>query len=905
MPKKSNFKKSNSSILFIMAALLFTFTGWAQTSTFTSTTDGNWNDITWGPTGVPSTLDDVIINTTVTIPFGTPLVEVNNLTIGQSGKLIVNGYLKVNGNLSMVNNYPEFSMGTDAIVTVVGDFLASNQVEISVSSYLIIQGDFNKGGSVDQGTLAIDPTSLYIFGTADGFTQLEPAPNGDVVYGDVTAYVNDAETFPAELLALTSCFAISELLGQTVCTTNDVTFSIDPVGSVVYQWQEKILGGVWAITGTNSPSITIPNATVSMSGNKYRVLLTPVDTNSNCQIAISLAATLAVISENSWTGATSTDWNDASNWSCNSVPIATRDVLIPTVLTNYPNLPTGITGLCNNLTIQAGASLVLTQGTIQINGILSNSGSFDAQVGTVNFTGSAAQTIPANSFLNNRVKNLTLSNSSGVTNSGSLNITGILKATTGDFNTTGSTLTLVSDAAQTALIDGSGNGTITGNVTMQRLVDPAFGYKLISAPVQGVTVGDFSSVVDLSSTFETFYTYDENREISTGVGATGYIPYVDPSGILGVFKGYAVNFGGVNSPKTVEVTGTVTSGPQSINLSNNNGTYTKGFNLVGNPYPSPIDWAAGGWTKTNVDNALYFFTTSGIDQYTGVYTSAVNGAGGPSVIPSMQGFFVHVTDGAYPVSAVLSLTDAVRVNNFSNEFVKSPEEQKKTITLSAKFDDSNLKDDLLFYFDRSASKGFDSCLDALKLMNTDPSVPNLYCLTNTKQAISINAIPDIIGGTETVIPLGISTAVNNWVTISLNHLPYDLASNYIYLIDMDENKVIDLQQKSKYRFFGNAGKNESRFELRISNTPISIDEVIFDELFSLDNSNGTIKVKMNLNRGEVGDIKVASLTGQILDTHFVANKDVVEITGIKSTGLYIISFYTTNGVFSKKVIIKN
>jgi hypothetical protein len=143
MPKKSNFKKSNSSILFIMTALLFTFTGWAQTSTFTSTTDGNWNDITWGPTGVPSTLDDVIINTTVTIPFGTPLVEVNNLTIGQSGKLIVNGYLKVNGNLSMVNNYPEFSMGTDAIVTVVGDFLASNQVEISVSSYLIIQGDFN------------------------------------------------------------------------------------------------------------------------------------------------------------------------------------------------------------------------------------------------------------------------------------------------------------------------------------------------------------------------------------------------------------------------------------------------------------------------------------------------------------------------------------------------------------------------------------------------------------------------------------------------------------------------------------------------------------------------------------------------------------------------------------------
>jgi hypothetical protein len=679
--------------------------------------------------------------------------------------------------------------------------------------------------------------------------------------------------------------------------TSNLNVPLNTTDVVTYAW-----------TGPNSYTSTLANPVIanSLTTMSGTYSLTTTNTSTSGSTCSFVSSTIVVVSNDiTWTGATSTDWNVATNWGCNYIPIPTSNVIIPnTGPSIYPVLSTG-SGICNNVTVEPGASLEISNNTLQVNGSITSTNGINLQAGTINFTGSAAQTIPANSFLNNTIKDLTISNASGVSNSGSLNITGILKATTGVFNTTGSALTLVSDAAQTALIDASGTGIITGNVTMQRYINPAFGYKLFSAPVQGVTVGDFIPVVDLAATFETFYTYDENREISIGVGATGYIPYVDPLGILEVFKGYAVNFGGGNSAKLVEVTGTVTSGPQSINLSNNNGTYTKGFNLVGNPYPSPIDWTAGGWTKTKVDNALYFFTTSGTDQYTGVYTSAVNGAGGPSVIPSMQGFFVHVTDGAYPVSAVLSLTDAVRVNNFSNEFVKSPEEQKKTITLSAKFDDSNLKDDLLFYFDRSASKGFDSRLDALKLMNTDPSVPNLYCLTNTKQAISINAIPDIIGGTETVIPLGISTAVNNWVTISLNHLPYDLASNYIYLIDMDENKVIDLQQKLKYRFFGNAGKNESRFELRISNTPISIDEVIFDELFSLDNSNGTIKVKMNLNRGEVGDIKVASLTGQILDTHFVANKDVVEITGIKSTGLYIISFYTTNGVFSKKVIIKN
>lgn len=682
----------------------------------------------------------------------------------------------------------------------------------------------------------------------------------------------------------------------TINLSSNSTAILNTTDNVTYLWE-----------GPNGYTSTLANPVIAgasplMSGN---YVLTTTNAAISGNICSFISSTNVVVSNDiTWTGNTSNDWNDATNWSCSFLPKSTSNVIIPAGLSKYPILGTGSIGISNNITVVPGASLEISNNTLQINGSITSTNDINLLAGTINFTGSAVQTIPANSFLNNTVKDLTISNTSGVINSGSLNITGILATTIGDFNTTGSTLILVSDATQTALIDPSGTGTITGNVTMQRYINPAFGYKLISSPFQGVTVGDFASgsVVDLAATFETFYAYDESREISPGVGATGYIPYVDPSGVLGVFKGYAVNFGGSNSAKTVEVTGTVTSGPQSISLSNNNGTYTKGFNLVGNPYPSPIDWAAGGWTKTNVDNALYFFTTSGTDQYTGVYTSAVNGAGGPSIIPSMQGFFVHVSNSQ---TGLLAATNDVRVNDFSNEFVKSRNEQKETLKLSAKFDDSNLKDPLLFYFDHGATKGFDSRLDALKLMNTDPKAPNFYCIGINEKSMSINAIPMISGNTETLIPLGISSATDNWVTISLDDLPNDLTSNYIYLIDEEVNKAINLGQKSSYRYYTKAGKNESRFQLLISNTPIAKDYFVIDDLFSLDNINGSIKVKMNLKNGEVGDIKVASITGQILDTHFVANKDVVEITGIKSTGLYIISFYTPNGIFSKKVIIKN
>ncbi len=720
---------------------------------------------------------------------------------------------------------------------------------------------------------------------------------------------------PAYIIAVTSLNptddtkkGYSNTIGvvQTPVTTASNTGPYCDTGTINL-FSTVIAGATYSWTGPNGFTSTLANPVIANANPAMSGAYNVTATLNGCT---SFASTTNVVVTNNvtWTGATGTDWNVVSNWSCNFLPKSTSNVIIPSGLSNYPILNTGSIGFCNNITVQPNASLTILNNTLQINGLITSTNGIDLQGGTINFTGTAAQTIPANVFLNNQVKNLTINNPVSVTNLGVLNISGILLANTGIFNS-GNAVTLISSATQTALIDGSGSGTITGNVTMQRFLDPAFGYKLFSSPFQAATVNNFAPVVDLNAAFETFYNYDENRQISPGIGATGYIPYVDPTGILGVFKGYAVNFGASNSAKMIEVTGTVNNGSQSINLTNNNRTYTQGFNLVGNPYPSPIDWnAISGWTKNNVDAALYFFTTSGTNQYTGVYTSAVNGAGGGSIIPSMQGFFVHVTDsptGTYPVNAVLSATNAVRVNNFSNEFVKTQQEQKETLKISAKFDNSNLQDDLLFYFEQGATLEFDARLDALKLMNTDPSIPNLYCLTNTKQAISINAIPAVFENAETIIPLGISLATDNWISISLEDLPTSIADKYIYLIDLNENKVIDLTQKSIYRFYSKAGKNETRFQLRMSNTPMPIDTIVFNELFSLDSSNGTITVKMNLNLGDIGDIRVTTLTGQILDTLFVTNKDVVEITGIKSTGLYIVSFYSSKGVYSKKIIIKN
>ncbi|MGJ8745915.1 alpha-amylase family glycosyl hydrolase [Polaribacter sp.] len=57
-----------------------------------------------------------------------------------------------------------------------------------------------------------------------------------------------------------------------------------------------------------------------------------------------------------WTGATSTDWNTASNWDKNIVPRNSVDVLVPEGVPNYPISANAVT--VNSMSIESGASFV-------------------------------------------------------------------------------------------------------------------------------------------------------------------------------------------------------------------------------------------------------------------------------------------------------------------------------------------------------------------------------------------------------------------------------------------------------------------------------------------------------------------------------------------------------------------
>lgn len=237
---------------------------------------------------------------------------------------------------------------------------------------------------------------------------------------------------------------------------------------------------------TNSGSTTITINSIAVS-NSLACPSTPNSGNS---------ANFSVSSTNTWTGATSGDWSTAGNWGCAFLPSSNYDVVISSSTPNNPTLSTG-TGSVRNLTINSGAILTIG-GTLQIAGVISNSGTLTASSGTIEFNGNNAQSLPASTFSGNTVQNLIISNNVGL--NGPLSLTGALSF--GNVNskvfTTNDNLTLKSTSSATARVADLTNGgnntsnSISGNVTVERYI-PDLGsrrYRLLTSPVTGTTIND-------------------------------------------------------------------------------------------------------------------------------------------------------------------------------------------------------------------------------------------------------------------------------------------------------------------------------------------------------------------------------------------------------------------------------
>jgi hypothetical protein len=249
---------------------------------------------------------------------------------------------------------------------------------------------------------------------------------------------------------------------------------------------------------------------------------------------------------------------------------------------------------------------------------------------------------------------------------------------------------------------------------------------------------------------------------------------------------------------TVDFTGVVNTGAHSITLSRTAGK--TGFNLVGNPYPSYLDWNLV--TKTNVSNTMWFRTKDGgVYKFYTYVANVGEGVGSPATvtnkIPPMQAFWVRVnTVGTGSIAVdnnMRSHKDVV------GNLIKVPKQVTQQL-LRLQVSNGTNTDETVLYFNANASDNFDQ-YDAQKRSNDDAAIPEIYTQVGAEQLV-INGMNSVKYNTE--IPIGFSTltaANNNGLSISANEMTNFETGTRVILIDKQNPSVeTELTNGAAYSF---------------------------------------------------------------------------------------------------------
>lgn len=631
-----------------------------------------------------------------------------------------------------------------------------------------------------------------------------------------------------------------------------------------------------------------------------------------------------------WTGTTSNVWTLAGNWN-NGVPDGTYNVIIPNVVT-----PPAIaaTQSVRDLTVNASASISIANTfNLQVGGNLTHNGSITG-LGTLALNGGNTQALTGIGTINN----LTINNTSGATiTSGGGNaqsITGTLTLTAGAFATNG-LLTLKSNAVTTARIAAITGGSINGDITVERYIPAKRAFRFLASPVTTTstinnnwqeagsnTAGFGTHITGLSGASNGFdatttnnaslFTFNAGLQAWAAVTNTNVNTLTAGTGYRLLVRGdRTINLALASPTATSTVLrskGTIVSGATS---SNGLSTAINGFSLVGNPYPSPIDWESV--TKSNIYTVYY------------VWDATLTGTNGRGAYVAYNGTTHLNNNPSSLVDKNIQMGQAVFVQTIANGAASlNFSETNKTATNTAVFRTSSTMpsisvqlfvdkptqnttsaDGATVVFDNNFNSGY-GLEDALKLSNLDENIS----FVNKGNLLSIDGRP--------------KPSVNDTLQIELSQLGssnYTLRFNTALLNNIASDVtayVLDKQTKTK-----TALVNDGQLDMPFSTSAVVTDKSRFVLMFEQNKlapivSNTQLQLYPNPASDQVQvlfsnqielntTISITDNLGAKISSYNLGKvKTVNEILNLKSLskGVYYITLNNGNELKTAKLVVQ-
>ncbi|MCX6278713.1 MAG: hypothetical protein NT004_11515, partial [Bacteroidetes bacterium] len=408
--------------------------------------------------------------------------------------------------------------------------------------------------------------------------------------------------------------------------------------------------------------------------------------------------------------------------------------------------------------------------------------------------------------------------------------------------------------------DATGTGSLitssTPTATVERyLTNYASGtdkkYHFISSPVDAQSIREEFVANSPLSTVD-FYKFDEPTYfwINTKTDIGAWNPAFESNFVVG--RGYMVAY--PTEPVTKTFTGNLnsyTSGlPLTLTLTNTTGK-GEGWNLLGNPFPSAIDWDIV--TKGNgMDNALYYYDAAYENYRYYIQLGTVGSIGsGSRYIPAMQGFMVHAKSTG---TKTITISNDNRVHS-GQILYKSGE--AAPWSLSLKVNSSGFEDAMFVHFNSAATTQFDGKYDAYKLTSYNTQVPQIYTMSSDESKLAINGLPTLAEGLE--IPVFFKAGVNGQQTITAD---VSQAMSTVFLTDLKTSATQNLRLNPTYSFTSGDGDAANRFLLRFA--AVGINETTIVQPIAIYTAGNAICLSSKTGASLKGDVFVYNMMGQLI-----------------------------------------
>jgi hypothetical protein len=400
-----------------------------------------------------------------------------------------------------------------------------------------------------------------------------------------------------------------------------------------------------------------------------------------------------------------------------------------------------------------------------------------------------------------------------------LKINNSLKVSGGDLNANGN-ITLISTEEKTANLEEIENdGRVVGDMIVQRYISgKERTYRYMSSPVAGVTIGDWQNYFAITGPFNgsstgpglgtasSLFFYDEPNWV-------GY-PTTTNEALIQKGVGYAVLIRNAE-PILLENVGTPYQGTFQFSVKPPvPGNADTGWNLLGNPYASTIEWSNDpqAWQRSDISSVVAVMNNANATTSQFMYYDASTGLGtgrggvlAGGRIAQSQAFYVQATGP----SPSLTINEEAKSQG-QQTFFRMTEQPVSHLMLRLKSGET--EDAAIVSLTEFANDEFEPELDGKKQANK--GMFNLSTLSSNDHALAINNLNDAYCSKS--IKLNITDAPAGKYTLFLEDISSLSGVGSITLVDNFAKEHLDFLEAAQYSFeitaddlsFGN-----NRFEL--------------------------------------------------------------------------------------------